>query len=221
MLAKELISDVLPSVKTSDTGAQALSWMETFRVSHLPIVNNSDFLGLISDNDIYALDDVEQALGNHNLSLFSPFVDENQHIYEVIELISRLKLSVVPVVKEGKEYLGLISMHDLILQFAKLTSANQPGGILVLAMTVHDYSLTEISRIIEENNAKILSVYVDTQEDSMELELTIKVNTNDMSAIIRSLERYDYSIKASFLEDDKLDALYRDRYEEFMRFLNI
>ena len=60
-----------------------------------------------------------------------------------------------------------------------------------------------------------------TQEDSMELELTIKVNTNDMSAIIRSLERYDYSIKASFLEDDKLDALYRDRYEEFMRFLNI
>ncbi|MCD6347215.1 MAG: CBS domain-containing protein [Bacteroidales bacterium] len=221
MLAKELISDVVPSIKTSDTGEQALSWMDNFRISHLPIVRDSEFLGLISDNDIYALDDLTQALRNFNLSLFSPFVNENQHIYEVIELVSRLKITAVPVVRDGGEYLGVISMHDLIYQFAGLTGADQPGGILVFAMTPHDYSLTEIGRIVEENNAKVLSAYVASQTDSMILEVTIKVNTTDMNSIIRSFERYNYSIKASFLENDKIDSLYRSRYEEFMRYLNI
>ena len=221
MLAKELISDIVPSIKTSDTGEQALSWMDNFRISHLPIVRDSEFLGLISDNDIYALDDLSQALGNFNLSLFSPFVNESQHIYEVIELVSRLKITAVPVVRDGGEYLGVISMHDLIYQFARLTAADQPGGILVFEMTPHDYSLTEIGRIVEENNAKVLSAYVASQTDSMILEVTIKVSTTDMNSIIRSFERYNYSIKASFLENDKIDSLYRSRYEEFMRYLNI
>ena len=97
MLAKDLMSDVVPSLKTSDTGIQALSWMDIFRISHLPIVNNNEFLGLISDKDIYNLNMVDEPIGNHRLSLFSPYVFEDQHIYEVIEVASRLKLSVVPV----------------------------------------------------------------------------------------------------------------------------
>lgn len=221
MVAKELISDDIPSVKTSDTGEQVLGWMDTFRISHLPIVSNSEFLGLISDNDIYALDDLGRALRNFNMSLFSPFVNESQHIYEVIELVSRLKLTAVPVVRDGGEYLGVISLHNLVYQLAKLTGADQPGSILVFEMTPHDYSLTEIGRIVEENNAKVISAYVVSQTDSMILEVTIKVNTTDMSGIIRSFERYNYSIKASFFEDDKLDSMYRSRYEEFMKYLNI
>ncbi|MGC9341688.1 MAG: CBS domain-containing protein, partial [Bacteroidales bacterium] len=112
MLAKELISDVVPALKTSDTGVQALTWMDVFRISHLPIVNNRDFLGLISDKDIYNLNMADEPIGNHNLSLFSPYVFEDQHIYEVIEVASRLKLSVIPVLDRSNEYLGLITLHD-------------------------------------------------------------------------------------------------------------
>src|SRR5512145_778024 len=97
MLAKDLISDVIPSLRTSDSGQKALYWMDIFRISHLPIVNNVDFLGLISDKDIYDNNMAEEPIGNHQLSLFSPFVTFNQHIYEVMELASELQLSVVPV----------------------------------------------------------------------------------------------------------------------------
>lgn len=220
MLAKELISDIVAAVKTSDSGAKALSLMEDYRVSHLPIVNNLDFLGLISDADINIMEDQEEAIGSMHLSLLNPYVHESQHIFEVIELISRLKLTLVPVLNDRKEYIGSISMHDLVQHFAFLTAANQPGAILVLNMTYRDYSLSQIARLVEENDARILSLYVSSTPDSTELDVTIKLNVSDLSSIIRSFERYDYNIKASFRDDDMIELMYRDRYEEFMRYLN-
>ena len=121
MLAKDLISDIVPGLRTSDSGLTALNWMEVFRISHLPIVNDKELLGLISDADIYDLNMAEEPIGNHVLSLVSPSVNYNQHIYEVINLISRHKLTVVPVLDDQSNYLGIITLHDLLHNFAHLT----------------------------------------------------------------------------------------------------
>ena len=219
MLAKKLISDIVPALKTSDTGLKALSWMEIFRVSHLPIVNNKEFLGLISDTDIYDLNMADEPIGNHNLSLFSPYVTAYQHIYEVIEIVSRLNLTIVPVL-EKKKFLGLITLNDLIKYFAGLLSVNNPGALIVLELNQNDYSLSEISQIIESNDARILSIYTRSPAESMKMEVIIKVNRTDISSIVQTFERFDYSIKASFMDDDELDSLYDNRYESFMRYLN-
>ncbi|PIY03942.1 MAG: hypothetical protein COZ21_07965 [Bacteroidetes bacterium CG_4_10_14_3_um_filter_31_20] len=221
MNAKNLISDVVPALKTSDTGAQALNWMEIFRISHLPIVNNKEFLGLISDTDIYDLNMPDEPIGNHKLSLFSPFVTEEQHIYEVIELVAQHKLTVIPVLNNKKEYLGLITLHDLLQGFAKLTAVDKHGAIIILELNVNDYSLSEISQIVESENCKILSLYVSDSKNSMKINVTIKLNTNDASRILQSFYRYNYIVQASFMEDNDLSNLYQNRFDEFMRFLNI
>jgi len=221
MHAKDLISDLVPSLKTSDTGIQALNWMEVFRISHLPIVNNKEFLGLISDSDIYDLNMAEEPIGNHRLSLFSPYVTEYQHIYEVVELVAQLKLTVIPVLNEKKEYLGLITLHDLLQGFAKVTAVDKHGTIIILEINVNDYSLSEISQIVESENAKILSLYVSDSETSMKMDVTIKLNTSDASRILQSFYRYNYIVKASYMEDNDLDNLYHNRFDEFMRYLNI
>src|SRR6056297_2015202 len=106
MLAKELISEEVPELKTSDTGQNALNWMEVFRISHLPIVNNMEFLGLISDTDIYDQNDPEQAIGNHKLSLMKPYVRVDQHIFDVISLAAKLKLTAIPVLDDHNHYKG-------------------------------------------------------------------------------------------------------------------
>lgn len=221
MLAKDLISEVVPALKTSDTGLRALSWMEIFRISHLPIVNNKEFLGLISDTDIYDLNMANEPIGNHHLSLFSPFVTSDQHIYEIIELVSRLKLTVVPVLNKKKDYLGLITLNDLVQYVADLFALKEPGGIIVLELHQNDYSLNQISQIVEGNNAKILSMYLTSPSDSMKMELTLKINQNDLTSIIHTFERYDYTIKASYMEDEDMDSFYSIRYESFMKYLNI
>jgi CBS domain-containing protein len=221
LLAKDLISEVVPALKTSDTGLQALSWMDIFRISHLPIVNNQEFLGLISDKDIYNLNMADEAIGNHKLSLFSPYVLLGQHIYEVIEIVSRLKLTVVPVLDEQKSYQGLITLNDLLQNFANLSALKHPGGIIELELNVNDYTLTEISQIVESNDAKILSLYVSSPEDSMKMNITLKVNTTDITSIIQTFNRYNYTVKASYMESDELEDLLHNRYEAFMKFLNI
>jgi signal-transduction protein with cAMP-binding, CBS, and nucleotidyltransferase domain len=162
----------------------------------------------------------DEPIGNHNLSLFSPFVQYDQHVYEVIELVSKLNLTVVPVLDEKKHYLGLITMNDLLQYFAVLMAVNNPGGILVLEQHQNDYSITQIAQIIESNDAKILSLYIRSPEDSMKVELIIKINRTELASIIQTFERFNYTIKASFMDEDDMDSYYSSRFDSFMRYLN-
>ena len=220
MLAKELISDTILPLKTSDSGLNALNLMEEFKVSHLPIVNNSEFLGLISESDIFELNSFEEPLGNHVLSLKKPYVSEDQHVYEVIRQVFEQKLTLIPVVDHNNVYLGSITLQCLVKYFARLAAVDNPGGIIVLEMGIRDYSLSEIARIVESNDASILSSYIMTLPDSTRMEVTLKVNRIDIGPIIQTFIRYDYTIKASFFEGDYNETL-RDRYDSFMKFLNI
>lgn len=220
MLAKELISDIILPLKTSDTGLTALNWMEEFRVSHLPIVNNQDFLGLISEADIYEMNSYEEPLGNHALSLQKPYVMEYQHVYDVIRQVYEHKLTLIPVINENNHYLGSITLQCLVKYFARLAAVDNPGGIIVLEMGVRDYSLSEIAQIVESNDASILSLYINVLPDSNRMEVTLKINRMDIGAVIQTFNRYNYEIKASFFEDDYNDTL-RDRYESLMKFLDI
>jgi acetoin utilization protein AcuB len=221
MVAKDLISEVIPSLKTSDLGQTALNWMEVFRVSHLPVVNNQEFLGLISDTDIYDMNKPDEPIGNHALTLYKPYVTTEQHIFEVIGLASRLKLSVVPVLDSKKHYKGVITSSDLIRHIAGISSIDQPGGIIVLEMPERDYSLTQIAQIVEGNNVKVLSLYVTSSPESTRLEVTLKVNTSDLVSIIRTFERYNYDVKTWVSDNDSMDRFYSERLDQLMKYLNI
>ena len=221
MLARDLYNDMIAPLKTSDTGEMALAMMEDLRVSHLPIVNDEKLLGVISEQDIYDLNAPEQPLGNHKLSLVRPYVMHMQHLYEVIRVAAAEKLSLVPVLDEKEAYLGSITLMRLIAAMAEAASVRQPGGVIVLEVSDHDYSLSEISRIIESNDAKILSSYIATFPESTKLEVTIKVNRIDLSAIIQTFNRYNYIITASFSEESQWDELLNSRYELLMNYLNI
>lgn len=221
MLAKDLISDVVPALKTSDSGQKALYWMDIFRISHLPIVNNEDFLGLISDKDIYDHNMAEEPIGNHSLSLFSPYVTSEQHVYEVMEVSSELQLTVIPVLNDEKKFLGVITLTDLLHYFADVSALKQPGGIIVLEINSNDYSMTQIAQIVEGNDAKILSSYITSSHQSTKMEVTLKINRKDLSSILQTFMRYNYIVKASFMDENDLNSLYENRYDSFMKYLSI
>lgn len=220
MVAKEIISDVIPILKTSDTGISALNWMDIFKVSHLPIVNDKEFLGLISENDIYDLNMPEEPLGNHQLSLVRPYINENQHVLEAMELASRLKLSLVPVLDHRKNYLGVITITDLMHYFADLSALKNPGGIVVLELNHNDYSLAQIAQIVEGNDAKILGIFLSGSSDSTKIELSLKLNVTDLTSIIQTFNRYNYTLVGSYMKHDDEEDLLEDRYNLLMKYLN-
>jgi Mg/Co/Ni transporter MgtE len=221
MLAKDLISEIIPSLKTSDTGQTALNWMEIFRISHLPIVNNQEFLGLISDADIFDMNQPEEPIGNHNLTLFKPYVTSEQHLFEVIGLASKLKLTIVPVLDENNHFKGVITTNDLIKHISAISSMDQHGGIIVLELLERDYSLSQIAQIVESNNIKVLSMYITSPPESTRLEVTLKVNSTDLSSVIRTFERYNYEVKTWVTADDSLDRFYSERLDMLIKYLNI
>ncbi len=221
MIAEKLISDVVPPLRLTDTGQKALNWMEIFRISHLPVVDGHRYIGLISDKTIYDLNMIDHEVGEYRDHMLVPHVHLNQHIYEVFSVVSELKLSVVPVLDNFHEYKGVITVFDLAQNFADLVAVREPGGVIVLEMSPINYSLAQISQIVEGNDAKILSLYVYTQPDSKLMTVTLKVNVVDLSAIIQTFVRYDYIIQAVYMDDSIIKNMYDDRFDQLMKFMNI
>lgn len=220
MIAKHLITDGILPLKTSDTGRIALSWMEDFRIMHLPIVNNEILLGLISEFDIYSFNDFDEPLGSHALSLVKPYVTEHQHIYDVLRMAQQFHLTLIPVVDEHQNYLGAITMQSLLEHFATSLSVHEPGGVIVLELSVNDFVLSEIARIVESNDTKILSMLVNSYSDSTKIEVTLKLNRVDVGAILKTFSRFNYTVLASFAENSDQDDI-RNRYDSLMNYLNI
>ncbi len=220
MLAKQLLTDAVIPLHTSDKASYALKLMDDQKLSHLPIVNNVEFLGLISENDIFAENKLEESIGNHTLSLVNAFVYQYQHMYEVISLVSEMKLSVVPVIDNNNWYLGSITTQNLLEQFSETAAIRNPGGIIIVERNENDYSLQEIASIVESNDAKILNCYVSSFPNSIKLEVTLKINKMNIFPVLQTFERYGYTVLASFTESDYTNDL-QDRYDSLMNYLNI
>jgi acetoin utilization protein AcuB len=220
MLAIELIADAIPPVHTSDTIQKVFDRMAEFRVSHLPIVNEEQFLGLVSEDDLIEEVDYNTPIGAVALSLVNPYVLEEQHIYDVIRLFYERHLTVVPVLNNKKDYMGLISINTMNEYFAKLTSVAEPGGIIVLEVDSKNNSLAHMSQVVESDNAQILSSYTRTFPESTKMEVTLKVNKQDISNILATFMRYNYDVKATFNFTDHNDNS-MDRFDSFMNFLNL
>jgi CBS domain-containing protein len=219
MLARELISKIVPPLRPTDEVARALAWMDEFKVSHLPVVDGTSFRGLISEDNI--MDGAKDDTVGGSVEVLNPAsVLESEHIYNVIRKLAATDLSVVAVLNSGEEYLGCITLYDLVTKFEELAVINQPGGIIVLNFNKADYSLAQVAHVIESNNAKILSSYVFERPETGMLELTLKVNREEVGSIVQSLERYDYQVIAYFQESAHLEDL-KGRYDELMRYINI
>jgi len=221
MLAHDMVSNLIPAVTASDTVGQVVLWMSEFKVDHLPVVDQGTYVGLLTENNLREIADPAQLIGTVATDFLTVSVQENQHIYEVIDLISRYKLTLLPVLDMHKDYLGSITLESLVWSFDQITAAGQPGAILVLSLAPQDYSPTMISRILEDNLAKMISLYAIPDQDSQHLKVTIKVNTQEISSIIRSFDRYGYVVRSYYMANSEIDEFYRARYEEFMKYMNI
>jgi CBS domain-containing protein len=223
VIAENLITESIPTVTLDEIGSKVLTLMEIFRVSHLPVVVGKEYFGVVSDKDIYDAENFDEKIGNYITPiLMQPHVHANQHIFEVVGVAFGCGVSIVPVLAEDHSYLGSITRADLAFKLTELFSSNEPGGIIVLELTEINYSLSQISQIIEGNDARILSLYIHKPSPfSKELDVTIKVNVVDLSGIIQTFARYDYLIKATYMDQSQIKGLFDDRYDQFMRYINV
>ncbi len=192
--------------------------MDEFKVSHLPVLKNGEFVGLVSESEILDRLDIAQTLDKLFIHLGRPYVNQKSHIYEVLTKMSDERLSVIPILDDHENYIGCASIYEVMTQLAKTGSFKEIGGIIVLEISSVEYSLAEISQIVESNNARILSVYILSNESSSNMEVTLKINQLDLTRIIRTFERYDYVVKTTFQKGFGDDDL-KNRFDSLMNYL--
>ncbi len=220
MTAEQLISGSIVPLQGSDTGDIALEMMEEMHVRHLPVVNGKTLLGVVSEAELLDTDLTKPVLTGSKQMLQRPYTRSGDHILEVMRIFAEQALTAVPVLDDEEGYLGCISLDTILFHFSAIAAISDAGSIIVLEMDKRDYFLSEIARIAESENAIILSAFVHHFPDSARMEVTLKVNRQNIQGLIACYQRFNYEVKAYFGESDYGQGL-RERYDALMAYLNV
>jgi acetoin utilization protein AcuB len=220
MTIETLINLTIPFLKPSDSVRLATELFAENKVSNLPLVNEDHFLGFITEDSILDLAPTKK-INSVTTNHIEAVANLDMHYFEVLRLMSYFEIDLIAVNDSNGLFLGVISKTKIADYFSKLGFASAPGGVLVLSVMNANYSVAEISRIVESNDMKILCLYVENNpEDGFESYVTIKLNKTDLSRLIASFERFDYKIEADFHEST-FQPIESERLEMLMRYLNV
>jgi len=219
MTAKDLISNDIMPLLPNDKIGQAMSMMSVYRVRHLPIVKDGILLGTISEEEVSSMD-IETSIRDAKITSTYIQVHSEDHVFELLSTMSENNLSIVPVVDSEDRFLGIVSQEDLIKFFAGTFSFKEQGGIIVIETSRQGYSLSEIARVVELENASIIASFITSHHESAVILITIKISQREIQDIISALERYSYKIRATFTEVEHTDDL-KNRYDQLMRYLDV
>ena len=220
MLTRELLSQTIPYLKPDDKVYYALELMNENHVTHLPVVEGEKYAGIISEEDLLQVDNSHAELKTLEQSFSGASVRGDEHFLKAIQVAAENGLSIIPVVEGENEMAGVVVYSDLLKYASEFMSLNEPGGLIVLEMDNNQYAFTEISKLVETNDAQITQLNTTTNPDTGTIIVTIKVNKPDISDIVATFQRYDYNVKYYFGEESYENELHNN-YKNLMHYLKI
>ena len=220
MLARDLISKIVPVLHPRDTGTRALRLMNEYHLMQLPMVQENKYVALIEEDDVLDLEDPDALLETMKQNGASPAIMENAHLFDAIRLFFELKVTALPVVSQENEYLGVLTKDIMLDAIAQYNGVKEPGGIVALDVEPRDYSLSEIARIAESNDVTLLSVNTLTQPVNGRLEVLLKTNRQELQGLVATFERFNYTIRYTITEEQGEDQL-KKNYDLLMNYISM
>lgn len=221
MIAEELINQMIPALKPTDKAEKAIIWMEELKTNQLPVIDNRHFKGLISEDIILESNDLDRKISEFKLISEHCYVNEDQHLFDIIRLAQECESELVAIIDSKGVFMGVSRHEDTMKAFSNTLAVQGQGGIIVMEMRFIDYSMAEISRLVEADDAKILGSYLSQDhKDPNFVFLTLKLNKEDLTTVIATLERFDYKIVAKFHESNNGNTE-KERLDNLLNFLNI
>ena len=220
MLTKNLINNNIPRLQLQDTVGKALQLVNDFRISHLPVVSDNTFLGLVSEDDLLDAESEKLTIELLQDSFINAAVPGDSHFLNAVSNSIRFDTTVIPVVANENDFLGVITTNDLLKMLGNFAGADEIGGIIVLEMERSQFSISEISRIVESNDSTVL--HLNTTSDAVTglLTVTLHINKREIASIIASFERYEYDVMYSF-GNEKFENEISTNYQNLMNYLDI
>lgn len=220
MLTIELINNNIPRLQLEDSVSKALRLISDFRVTHLPVVENDIFLGLISEEDLLDQDESKMPIKLMQETFIQAAVHDNEHFLSAVTISNQIDSTVVPVINEENELMGVITTYDLLKTIGNFAGTNEIGGIIVLEMERSQFAISEISRIVESNGATILHLNTTVHAETGMLTVTLHINKREISAIVATFERYDFDV-IYYFGNENFENEIHSNYRHLMNYLDI
>ena len=220
MLTGNLHTQTLPYLRLSDKIFQALELMNENHVEHLPIVDGDKYIGIISEEDLSQADNDHSTLEQFQQSISNAAVKDDEHVLKAIQIAVQNGLTVVPIVGDDNELLGVVTYSDLLKYSSEFMSLNEPGGLIVLEIESKNYSFNEISRLVEANDAQIKQLNTNVDPETGLMEVTIKINKVEVSDLVATFQRHEYNVKY-YLGEELFENELKTNYDNLMNYLKI
>jgi len=194
--------------------------MADYHVSHLPVIAEEKYIGLVNEDQLLNVEEDTQALEKLQSDFSILAVNANTHFIEAVRLTNEYLLSVLPVIDNEANWVGAIISSDLLKHLGKMNGMDEPGGIIILELEKREFSFSEISKLVETNDAYITQLNTHFDNNLGVLFVTLKINKFEISDIVATFQRYEYSVKYYFGEELYENEL-RNNYDHLMNYLNI
>lgn len=219
MLTKNYISKSLPFLALNDDGNKALDIMDDYMLSELPVIEENNYLGLLQSKDIFDYNLFDEKMQNIRQKIHHIFINENQHVFDAFKMMHLYNLTLLPVLNSKDHYIGSITNTVLINNLAQTVTVKEEGFFLMITIEKKDFSLSEISNIIERNNGKILGMFIDSINENEQMIVFIKIFTQDIDDIIQSLDKFNYDAQIINYQESETNEMYNQRLENLIKFI--
>lgn len=220
MRAVNLISQSIPFLRLHDTVSRALQLMSDFHITHLPVVSDEKYMGLVEENDLMDVSDEGLLLEQLSDHFQKIAILQQEHFLVALRFWKKYRLSVIPVIRENEDLVGMITANELLTALDEFTNAEEAGGVIIVSMEPHNLSVSEIGRLVESNDAVIVHLVTYTDTATGRLMVSIKLNRTDIQDVLATFERFEYVVEAYFGDNSTANDL-RANYEHLMNYLSI
>lgn len=220
MLTAELIDHNIPRLQLTDSVVKAKQLITDYKLSHLPVVSENKFLGLISEEDLLDVEEEKITIEHIQEFFLNVAIPDHIHFLNAINFCNQYESNIVPIVDSTKHFRGVISSITLLKIIGEFAGANEIGGIIIIETEMINFSISEISRIIESNNSTIFHLNTNRDEKTGKLIVTIHINNRELSSIVSTFERFKYTVLYHFGAkeiEDTTDFNYRN----LMKYLDL
>jgi len=220
MLIGQFLSNADFSIQNADSIQQALEKLQDMLCKELVVLNGDDYIGLVNETILLDAEDDEAPLSSIKINTAPIQLKFNQHPYDALVMITVYSSTIIPVLDQENKYIGVSTQLDILKAISSIQSQNESGAIIVLAIGLHDFSLSQIAHLVESDNCRILNCATKINLESDNIEVTLKVDKSNINALLNSFLRHNYLI----LETHNTVAAFddtADRYQQLMNYINI
>jgi len=214
----DYILEEIQPLQIENSVKKAQKVFKNYPITHFPVVENNKLLGNFAEEDIYTIENQENTLGKYADLLHSFFADEKATVLELLKIFADNDTNIIPILGETKEYIGYLDLRDVLDVFSTSPFMIEEGETLIVEKLQSEYSMSQITQIVEANNGKLLGLYI-SEKTLDNIQITLKIISEEINEIMHTFRRYDYKIVSRhendiYLEDLKNRSEYLQKYLE-------